>query len=250
MPCRGSAGSEALADANLHVITNEHINIGGPVLVNARAVNHGSESALANAEMQLHGNQGVTANNTLTVNAFASADKTVNSIGASADASMNIVAANFVHLAGLGGHATASSHGTDFANALMNVHIIGNSVTIGGPATFLAKAVDANTRGSGAQAADQVLVHDIGGSGNLHISNDFDVTASANDHASTNHANALANVQLTGHQANTHAVTLGNVNVRANAFDANGHGLTLADAELLANASSGASAASICTARM
>src|SRR4029077_11360751 len=122
--------------------------------------------------------------NTLTVNAFASANQHANSIGASADASMNIIANNFVHLAGLGGNATANSHGHDFANALMNVHITGDSVSIGGPATFLANAVDANVLGSGAQAVAQVIVHDSGGSGILNIHNDFNVTASANDHAS------------------------------------------------------------------
>ena len=233
-------GSWARACANI-ILDAAHgdINVTKDVHASANAVNVGSESAIADALINANAVAGdVLINGVVTANAHAVASSHHAENGALALGSIN-VHGDPVVLGGLAGHASAYSHGTDFANALMNVHVNGAAVTIHGVSALFANAIDANVHGDGAQAVANVVVHASGGgSGDLRIDNAFNVTASANDHASNDHANALATVNLTGMADNTSAIVVNDINVRANALDANGNGLTLADAELLIAASS------------
>ena len=247
----GTGGSSAHACANLQLVAGSSVhvadvNVNGDVTGSANAFSRGSESAIANAFVNIQAEAGdVIVNGVVTANANALASSTRGFSGARANASMSIVG-DPVTLGGIVDHATADSHGNQFANAQANVHVTGADVEIDGDVSVIANAQTDNqfNHATGARANAQVFIHASGTSSidQLTITGSVNVLASASDlHTVTSHANALANVSLTaagnGSQA---ALDLGDVRVLANALDHDGVGLTLANAQVLISASNAA----------
>ena len=232
-----SNGSEARACANLLMSANTgSVNVLGDITANARALAQGTESAHANAKINIFANGDIDVGGN--VDAVASANQNgTTGTSAHACANVNLHPNGDVNVnGGVLASANAFSKGSELgvANAAVHINILGD-ITVNGIVTANAHAIADSTAAGGSNNGALALAS-IDVNGDPVILGGVDEHATATSHGSVNKANAQANAFV--HGASNLSI-LGDVTVAAKALDdslVNGQGAEAnAQADIEAN---------------